>query len=209
MEKLETIFYTTIIGIVVVFGAGMYMTGSASHAPAQNATSSANSYNITLVITTNNYLTSVNHNQPAYFVLENGQLTSSAQIYLPSNMLIHLTIVNYDSGPGNVPSTYANVMGTTNGTEFIMNDSAVNITSNSEGQWVTTVPSANLAHTFTVPGMNLNILVPSQSITETTFHTGNSGVFQWQCEVDCGTGASGWGGAMATPGWMMGEVVVQ
>ena len=57
--------------------------------------------------------------------------------------------------------------------------------------------------------MNLNILVPSQSITETTFHTGNSGVFQWQCEVDCGTGASGWGGAMATPGWMMGEVVVQ
>ena len=29
MEKLETIFYTTIIGIIVVFGAGMYMTGSA------------------------------------------------------------------------------------------------------------------------------------------------------------------------------------
>ena len=198
MEKLETIFYTTIIGIIVVFGAGMYMTGSASHAPAQNSATSANSYNITLVITTGNYFTSANHNQPAYYVLENGQLTSSAQIYLPSSTLIHLTIINYDSGPGNVPSTYANVMGTTNGTEFIMNDSAVNMSSGSEGQWVTTVPS-----------MNLNILVPSQSITEATFHTGNSGSFQWQCEVDCGTGTNGWGGAMETPGWMMGQVIVQ
>ena len=101
MEKLETIFYTTIIGIIVVFGAGMYLTGSASHAPAQNATSSANSYNITLVITTNNYLTSVNHNQPAYFVLENGQLTSSAQIYLPSNLALPLeysTVASMECG---------------------------------------------------------------------------------------------------------------
>ena len=209
MEKLETIFYTAIIGIIVVFGAGMYMTGSVSHAPAQNSATSANSYNLTLVITTNNYLASANHSQPAYYVLENGQLTSSAQIYLPSSTLIHLTIINYDSGPGNVPSTYANVMGTTNGTEFIMNDSAVNMSSGSEGQWVSTVPSADLAHTFTVPGMNLNILVPSQSITEATFHTGSSGMFQWQCEIDCGTGTSGWSGAMTTPGWMMGQIVVQ
>ena len=209
MEKIETIFYATIIGIIIVFGAGMYMTVAASHASAGNATSSSNSYNITLVITTGNYLTSVNHNQPAYFVLENGQLKSSAYIYLPSNKLIHLTIIDHDTGPGNVPSQYSKVTGTTNGTEFIMNNSAVNMTSSSEGQWVSTVPSSNLAHTFTIPQMNLNLLIPSKSITEATFHTGNSGVFTWQCQVDCGTGTSGWGGAMATPGWMMGQVIVQ
>ena len=109
MEKLETIFYTTIIGIIIVFGAGMYMTGSVSHAPAQNATSSANSYNITLVITTNNYLTSVNHNQPAYFVLT----------HWPSLLEVMFTAESFmmNSVPFVVPMTLAYVEGTFPGPE--------------------------------------------------------------------------------------------
>ena len=34
-----------------------------------------------------------------------------------------------------------------------------------------------------------------ESIVVAYFHTPASGVYNWQCEVDCGTGASGWGGA--------------
>ena len=213
MNKIETIFYTTIIGIIVVFGAGMYFVGTASNAPSHSTSSSTNSYNLTLVVTNQNYFPSANRSMPAFYVLQGGKLLSSAEIYIPANELIHLTIINYDTGPGSVPSTYAKVSGTTNGTEFIMNNTGVNMTSNSEGQWVSTVPDANLAHTFTIPGItsgvNLNVLIPSQSIVSATFHTGNSGVFTWQCQVNCGTGSSGWGGPMLTPGWMTGQVVVQ
>jgi hypothetical protein len=208
MKTIETWFYVGLLAVILVFGVGMYYEGAISHAsPSTSTQSSTNEYNITLVITNQNYLASAGHNQPAYYVLENGKLMSSAQIYLPGDSLIRMTIINYDTGPGTTSSTYSKVTGTLNNTEYVFNDTSVNTTAQT-GHWISSVPFSDLAHTFTVPNMNLNIMVPSESIVVAYFHTPASGVYNWQCEVDCGTGASGWGGAMETPGWMQGEIVL-
>ncbi|MHB1440408.1 MAG: cupredoxin domain-containing protein [Cuniculiplasma sp.] len=207
MKTIETWFFIGLLAIVLIFGAGMYFVGSSGHVSTSTQHSS-NEYNITLVITNQNYMASAGKNQPAYYVLENGKMMSSAQIYLPSNSLVTMTIINYDFGPGSVSSAYSKVTGTLNNTEYVVNDTNINKSSSASGQWVSTVPSADLAHTFTIPQMNLNVLIPSDSIVVASFHTPKSGVFSWQCEVDCGTGSSGWGGAMTTPGWMQGEVVI-
>ncbi|MGP6220090.1 hypothetical protein [Caldiplasma sukawensis] len=206
MKTIEGWVYFSIVVAIILFGAGMYYTGYVQNAPT--AVNSNSQYNLTMVITNQNYMSSVNHDQPAYFVLENGKIMSSAQIYLPANSLIKVTIINYDTGPGTVPSQYAKVMGTLNNTEYVINDTSVN-KNGTYGQWVNTVPEADLAHTFTVPGLGLNIMVPSVSTVIAYFHTGSPGVYQWQCQVNCGTGPSGWGGAMATSGWMQGEVIIQ
>lgn len=208
MNNKDTLFFVGLMVFVVLFGAGMFYTGAAAHDSGNVSISgTAHEYNVTLVITNQNYLASVGQNQPAYFVLENGKLMSSAQIYLPGNALIQMTIINYDSGPGSVSSAYSKVTGTTNNTEYVFNDTSVNGTS-VQGHWVSTVSNQDLAHTFTIASINLNIMVPSHSTVIADFHTPDSGVLSWQCEVDCGTGASGWGGAMETAGYMKGEVVI-
>ncbi len=206
MKNIESMFYVGIIAVVLVFGVGMYMEGSLSH-ESPSASTSSNEYNITLVITNQSYMSSVQHNQPAFFVLENGKLMSSAQIYLPGNSLIRMTILNYDSGPGTVPSQYSKVTGTLNNTEYVINDTNVNASSGQTGKWVNSIPPSELSHSFTIPNV-VNILIPSQSIVVAMFHTPASGVFDWHCYVNCGYGSSGWGGAMSTPGWMEGEVVI-
>ena len=206
MKTIETWFYVGLLAVILIFGVGMYYEGAISHA-STSTQSSSNEYNITLVITNQNYLSSAGRDQPAFYVLENGKLMSSSQIYLPGDSLIRMTIINYDSGPGSVSSAYSKVTGTLNNTEYVLNDSMVN-TSIHGGQWISSVPSSELAHTFTVSELNLNIMIPSQSIVVAYVHTPKSGVLNWQCEVDCGTGSSGWGGAMDTPGWMQGEIVV-
>lgn len=210
MKSMENLFYVGLISIIIVFGMGMYFTGAVSHeSPSTAGATGEHSYNLTLVITNQNYMQSQNHMQPAYYVLQDGKLLSSAQIYIPANSIINLTIINYDYGPGTVPAQYSKVMGTLNGTEYVVNDTNVNMSASQRGQYVKSVPSADLAHTFTIPKLGLNIMVPSDSIVSAQFQTGGPGVYGWQCQVDCGTGPSGWNGAMATPGWMMGQVIIQ
>lgn len=209
MNNKDTLFVVGLLVFVVLFGAGMYYTGSVTHDSGNVAISGTGShqYNITLVITNQNYLASVCQDQPAYFVLENGKLVSSAQIYLPGNALIQMTIIDYDSGPGTVASGYNKVMGTMNNTEYVLNNTNVNGTT-TQGHWVSTVSSQHLAHTFTIPSIGLNIMVPGHATVVAYFHTPKTGVLSWRCEVNCGTGPSGWGGAMETPGYMEGEVVL-
>ncbi|EQD47830.1 hypothetical protein B1B_12147, partial [mine drainage metagenome] len=54
----------------------------------------------------------------------------------------------------------------------------------------------------------VNVPVPMSSVVHASFYINQTGTFNWQCEVDCGSGPTGWGGAMSTPGWMMGSVKV-
>ncbi len=208
MSNKDTFFFVGLMVIVLVFGAGMFYTGTYANDTGNVAVSGHSAeYNITLVITNQNYLASAGCNQPAYFVLENGKLMSSAQIYLPGDSMIRMTIIDYDSGSGTVSAAYSKVTGTLNNTEYVYNNTSVNGTA-TPGQLVSAIPSADLTHTFTITSIGLNILVPSQSIVVAYFHTPDSGVLSWRCEVDCGTGASGWGGAMEAAGFMEGEVVI-
>lgn len=136
------------------------------------------------------------------------EFVDSADIDLPANATVDLTIYSFDTGPSPLPKglPYDKVSGTIKGVETV------------NGTSVTSVPNATLAHTFTVPDLGLNIAVPAATtakggvidpaVVVASFHLSKKGTFTWQCYAPCGTGQNGMGGPMMTPGYMTGKVVV-
>jgi len=242
----EKALYTIIAAIIIVGGIGIgaayYKEVSTPVTPAAQQSST-----LFLVITPNNWFnnSTIHHRQPAYFVVgPNGALESSAVIKIPAHQLITLVIADYDSGvtsnigPNGTSnnSTYAKVIGTVGGVEYIYNGSSqfVNATlsgnsSNNitiaQGQgwavsslpWNNTLGGWEVTHTFTIlNGGNIILNVPTfagtnpsgGAITVAHFYLNSTGTYTWQCFVPCGDELDGWGGAMATAGWMTGVVEV-
>jgi len=75
-------------------------------------------------------------------------------------------------------------------------------------QTVSSLPPAEISHTFTVPQLNLNIPVAAETTVIAYFMTGGPGTYVWFCTTPCGSGPDGTAGAMASPGWMNGNIVV-
>ncbi len=216
MPISKNLYIVAIVAIVAVaaYGISYNVMNAESHEPNTGAT---DTYSITLVVTTNNIFNQTVGDQPAFYVLSNNSLKSSAVISLPSNEKISMTIINYDDGPADVASQYSTVVGTQGGLMYVYNNTNVNSTQTSSGinvnggSAVTSIPDTNIAHTFTVisSGSNtvLNMPLPPSSVVHATF-TLPSGSYSWQCEAACGSGSAGWSGAMSTPGWMQGTVEV-
>ena len=218
----EKTFYAIVVALIIVGGVGIGVaydhavsvtTQPNSHG---NQTTQSTYYPLTIAITTNNQFNSTIGDQPAFFVLKNGELLSSANISLPANKQINLTIINYDDGTAPTAAQYDKVVGTVNSQITIFNNTNVNSTFNGQsinvagGEKVTIVPNGTVAHTFTILNGSttvVNIPITPSSITQTSF-TLSSGSYSWQCEAACGSGSSGWEGAMSTPGWMAGTVYV-
>ncbi len=133
----------------------------------------------------------------------------SRQIELPANAKVVLTITSFDDGSAPLPKNlefYDKVSGTKGGTETV------------DGKTVSSVANADVAHTFTVPGIGLNMVIPAAkdaksggvtpAVVTASFTTTKSGSFTWQCYAPCGSGKNGSAGAMAAPGYMTGEVVI-
>ncbi|RIV22039.1 hypothetical protein D2Q93_09675 [Alicyclobacillaceae bacterium I2511] len=127
-----------------------------------------------------------------------------ANMTLPANQNVTILIHSYDDGNAPIPEGDNVVKGTQSGTMLL------------NGKAVKSVPTADVAHTITIPTIGLNIPIPVKtssepySTVEFTFHTPATGEkLHWQCMAACGSGASGWGGAMATNGWMQGVWTVQ
>lgn len=230
----ERVFYAVITAILVFGGIGIGVAYHASIGPTSNSptspgsattaqTASAQPYSLTLVITTNNYFNSTAGDQPAYYVLQNNTLQSSANIVLPANVPIQITIRNYDDGPAPTAQQFSSVVGTVNDDVSIYNQtlvqsSAVDPTSTSAagiditGGIVTNyVNNTTISHTFTIfsnttHNVVVNIPVVPLAVEQTTFTLNQPGGYYWQCEAACGAGSSGFTGAMSTPGWMTGFV---
>lgn len=176
---------------------------------------SGSPYVLNLVITTNSIYNATYQDQPAYFVLGPNGLESSADISLPAHQLIKLVIVNYDDGPADLTGPqYANVSGTVNNLVNEVNNDNVNSSQGATGiqinggETVSSVAPDNIAHTFTIPQLGLNIPIEPSSTVTAYFTLNQTGTFYWFCETECGAGATGLLGAMATAGWMTGSVTV-
>ena len=76
-----------------------------------------------------------------------------------------------------------------------------------------------VTHTFTIlSGSSVAVNIPSWAgtnpsggtVTHASFYLNQTSgtTLNWQCYAPCGTGPSGWDGAMATAGWMMGTITV-
>jgi hypothetical protein len=111
-----------------------------------------------------------------------------------------LTIKEYDDAPTALPagSPYGKVSG---GTMTV------------DGVAGTDVTNANIAHTFTIAALGINVPLtkaPEGGVSTTvfTFTVDKAGTYTWSCMTPCGGGADGMTGSMATKGWMKGNVIV-
>ena len=202
----------TIIGLVIsVLGMAFIVTMQSN-----TATSIQQPYQLTLVISTNNVYNSTVGTQPAYFILQNGQIQPATVIQVPAYRWVLLTIVNYDDGNATVPANYLNVAGTKNDTITIIDNNVVNATNintstiniQNGAETVSSISTNVISHTFTVPDLNINIPVALLTTEQAYIYFSQPGTFNWRCMVSCGSGSSGWDGAMSTNGWMQGVLQV-
>lgn len=194
-------------GVLAVF-LFLYFGGSAF-----SATSLNKPYRLNLVEIMNvNFNKSIGAQPRFYIVGNNGQLKSSAEIIIPANREIILTITSYDMGNASVLSQYTHVSGTINNKIFLING-VIASGSNVHEQWgvsVSSIPKSKVIHTFTISSLNINIPVEAGSTEITVLKPiKKPGTYYWQCMAACGSGKSGWGSAMVTNGWMNGKIIVR
>lgn len=132
-----------------------------------------------------------------------GPAYSSTNLTLPAHTLVTVTIVNQDPGDTPLTAPFGNVAGTAGGLAYL------------DGQPYSALDVTKVAHTFTISKLGVNVPIPGDApkghsdITVTfSFMTGNAGTYTWQCMDPCGADPNGWGGPMATRGFMMGTLTV-
>ena len=152
-----------------------------------------------------------------YLTIVTGEMTGSklgpayvpADFSVPAHATVTVKIVDFDGATPQKPAKYARVQGTVGGTETVQ--AIRNNDPNAPGPAVTRTaldPQNGVGHTFTVPGLHLNVPVAPNAVVTFTFKTGAPGVYHWQCFNPCGSGTTGWGGAMDTDRYMKGVLTV-
>ena len=180
-------------------------------APRAAAGSNSTPYMVTLLETmANEWNSTAPESQPKFFVAGSTGLESSANISLPARRLIELVIISYDT-PTPPPAQYSSVTGTVGGKMYLINGTSASMgTPESWGAGVSSVPTNQIAHTFTIVSLGINIPIVGGDTEIAFLYLNQTGTFTWQCYTPCGFSNvdGGWSGAMVTPGWMMGEVTV-
>jgi len=137
---------------------------------------------------------------------------------VPAGSKIDMTIYGYDGCTPLRNPYFGRVTGTIGGVEYV-NGKPVKVINSWSG--------CNVAHTFSIPGINLNIPMASPSLTANLCGTSpctsgphetvtfsfmspkGPGEYFWQCRVPCGGGfLDGFGGPMQTIGFMTGNMEV-
>jgi hypothetical protein len=206
MERRDSFALATIVGASIVL-ASTITALTAWHAPVAatvrpvSAASRQPTKPIheTLVIATPDMLGS--KEMPAYI---------PAALTLPANTTVTVTIVNFDDATA-LPrgsEQYATARGVI-GPLSIQQLDAANPNADAPATTATALdPEAGVSHTFTISKLGINVPVAPKSKTTFTFRTGRAGTYDWQCFDPCGTDPAGWGGAMATTGFMRGVLTV-
>lgn len=194
----------SLVGLGVAYAGGLFTT-TASSTPSSP-------YALTLVETMNQWPSNpMGPPQASFFVLGSNGLQSAASLTLPTFRLIQLTIISYDSATPNSTDQMGVVTGTVGNSVYLMNGTIASMGNMTWGTNVSSVPASALAHTFSIPELGINIPVVGGSTVVGYFKTDKAGTYTWICETPCGfpgpTAASS--GAMATSGWMLGQIIVQ
>lgn len=209
----EKVFYAIVTVIVVVGGIGVGV--AYYHAPAANVVKQKQGpYDLNLVEVMDANFGGGLGAQPRFYAVDNGSLQSVANITLPSDTQIVVTITAYDMGNASVAKQFLKPIGVV-GNQIEVINGTVAMGDNVSKQWETNLssfPASQVLHTFTIlQGSTTVVNIPVMpGFTEvTSFYLNNTGSYTWQCEASCGSGSTGWGGPMSTAGWMEGSVYVE
>ncbi len=156
----------------------------------------------------------------SYFIQDpkTGKWLHTTIFQVPADTKIDMTIYGYDGCTPLRNPYFGKVTGTLGGI------------ANVDGKPVTQINSwsgCNVGHTFSIPGINLNVPMASPGLTATLCGTSpctsgphktmtfsfmspkGTGVYFWQCRIPCGGGfVDGFGGPMQTIGFMTGNMDV-
>ena len=171
------------------------MMGGYQQRPVQQGTLAPSSTHLTMDIVMNQ--AGMQKDWPAF---------TPANLVAPANSLVTVTIRDYDLGDTAMPqaSPFTTVQGT-GGT-----------VATADGQMYSSLAPDKIAHTFTIPQLNVNVPLPGEGINGKaynsvtfTFRTGAAGTYTFRCLDPCGTGPMGMMGPMMTQGYMIGTLTVQ
>lgn len=128
----------------------------------------------------------------------------------PANAMVNVRIVNFDDGTAPLPdkSPLAKVTGTIQGTATWQPLDTNNPNASGKMTLYQSLAPKDVAHTFSLPALNLNVPLPVSSIVTFSFQTTKPGTYMFQCMAPCGSPPEGWGGAMHMNGYMMGSLHV-
>ena len=203
-----------IISVIGAIGAlGVTACGTTT-APAQNASTAAPASTASTNATNSQPSTTSASALPTAYSMKmvTGKMdgkkgwpkTEPANLTLPENKDVTITLKNYDDGNATVPTGYNLVKGTVDGSIKV------------DGKTVTSIPMADVSHTITISSLGINIPIPVRTTSEkyvtvqfTIKTPATAQTLAWQCLAECGTGSAGWGGPMITSGWMKGNFTVQ
>jgi hypothetical protein len=157
----------------------------------------------------------------SYFVQDpkTRQWVHTTVFSVPAGSKIDMTILGYDGCTPLRNNFWSGVSGTTGNVAF-ENGKPFTVLNSWSG--------CNVAHTFSIPGINLNVPMGSPSLTANLCGTSpctpnnphetmsfsfmsprTAGTFFWQCRIPCGGGfIDGFGGPMQTFGFMTGNMEV-
>jgi hypothetical protein len=178
-----------------------------AHAPARPsavqlaaARTAAHPLHETLVIATPDMLGS--DDMPAYL---------PSTLSLPADSTVTITVVNFDDATA-LPAgseQFAVAQGVIGPLQVqALDPTKPNDTSAPVDTTTAMDPAKGVSHTFTIAKLGINVPIAPKSRTTFTIHTGRAGTYEWQCMDPCGTGDTGWGGAMASDGYMRGTLTV-
>jgi hypothetical protein len=131
--------------------------------------------------------------------------------HVPANATVHVEIMNFDDATALTGGLvqFAKVKGTVGGTVRVEALNLKDPNAAATAQVLSELDPQNVSHTFTIAKLGVNVPVSPKARTSFVIQTGAPGVFPWRCNDPCGTGASGWGGAMAADRFMMGKLTVE
>jgi hypothetical protein len=133
-----------------------------------------------------------------------------SNIAWPADTTIDVTIVNFDDATALPASAtaYATARGII-GKMTITPLDAGNPNAAAPATQATSLDPANgVSHTFTIAGLGVNVPLAPKATTTFRFHTGGAGTYEWRCMDPCGSGDTGWGGAMDAKGYMSGSITL-
>jgi len=156
----------------------------------------------------------------SYFIKDpkTGRWVHTTLFKVPAGTRVNMTILGYDGCTPIRHPYFDKVTGTIGGTAQFNGKTVTQINA-----W----SGCNVGHTFSIPGINLNVPMGTPSLTATlcgpspctsgphatmtfSFNTPKTaGTYFWQCRVPCGGGfIDGFGGPMQTLGFMTGNMQV-